>query len=330
LLFNLVPAINGYDPLHLAKSREIISGEGQRSKEYHRIVEAREAADNIRVSLLLKRPFWLTREFVRGPLPGKSALFPPASTVFLEQPPAGLALPEKKREKSAASVPEDFVKVDFADKKNLQLPVSGNRPVPITLTYRLPRRMHAALRLHYRSTGPGRIDTHFSEDRQPEVAGRSVAVVNTGASQAMVEIPAPDFLNPSVQLRITMKGGTLDFTDGFVACDGTDEDDLIHIKSWTPNKAQVQIDELPGPRVLVFTDAAYPGWRVWVDGQPAQVMLADDGFKAVALTSGKHTIQFAFSSRRVTAGVAVSVTALIAAAALLRLLRRKATVSAAR
>jgi uncharacterized membrane protein YfhO len=85
----------------------------------------------------------------------------------------------------------------------------------------------------------------------------------------------------------------------------------------------VRTDELPGPRVLVFTDAAYPGWRVWVDSAPAPLLVADDGFKAVALAPGKHTVRFAFSSNRVTAGVAISLTTLIAATALLLLLRRR-------
>jgi hypothetical protein len=50
----------------------------------------------------------------------------------------------------------------------------------------------------------------------------------------------------------------------------------------------------PQPALLVFTEALYPGWRVWVDDRPAPLLAANLLFQAVAVEPGLHTVNFAF------------------------------------
>ena len=50
----------------------------------------------------------------------------------------------------------------------------------------------------------------------------------------------------------------------------------------------------PQPCLLVFTEAFYPGWRVWVDGKPAPLVAANLLFQGVALEPGHHRVTFAF------------------------------------
>jgi uncharacterized membrane protein YfhO len=73
----------------------------------------------------------------------------------------------------------------------------------------------------------------------------------------------------------------------------------------------------------VFLDTYYPGWRATVDGEDARILLADDGFKAVAVPAGDHVVVFTFSSPALHLGTAITLVTALASAAGLVLLRRK-------
>jgi hypothetical protein len=46
------------------------------------------------------------------------------------------------------------------------------------------------------------------------------------------------------------------------------------------------------PSQLVLADGYYPGWRAYVDGKAAPIVLANRAFRAVALPSGEHQVDF--------------------------------------
>lgn len=48
------------------------------------------------------------------------------------------------------------------------------------------------------------------------------------------------------------------------------------------------------PGRVAFTETMYPGWKAWVDGQPAVLYTADKFFRAVDLTTGHHEVEFKF------------------------------------
>lgn len=52
---------------------------------------------------------------------------------------------------------------------------------------------------------------------------------------------------------------------------------------------------LDAPGYLVLTDVHYPGWTAAVDGRPAPVVPANIAFRAVALESGRHEVEFRYS-----------------------------------
>ena len=45
---------------------------------------------------------------------------------------------------------------------------------------------------------------------------------------------------------------------------------------------------------LVLADLDYPGWRAWVDGQPAPIITVDGLFRAVELPTGDHRVEFRY------------------------------------
>ncbi|MGH8907917.1 MAG: hypothetical protein ACRD0K_15705, partial [Egibacteraceae bacterium] len=70
--------------------------------------------------------------------------------------------------------------------------------------------------------------------------------------------------------------------------------------------------------LLVLSEVAYPAWIAAVDGEPADLLVADHALRAVAVPAGTHTVELRFRSTALAAGTALSiVTALGLALALL-------------
>ncbi len=74
---------------------------------------------------------------------------------------------------------------------------------------------------------------------------------------------------------------------------------------YEPERVLVEAS-LNSPGYLVLTDTHYPGWRVRVDGQAAEVLRADYYFRAVYLPAGEHVVQFIYDPASFKMGLAVS------------------------
>lgn len=51
---------------------------------------------------------------------------------------------------------------------------------------------------------------------------------------------------------------------------------------------------MPQDGWLVLSDTYYPGWFVYVDGQPAKMLHADYAFRGVAIRAGDHAVEFRY------------------------------------
>jgi hypothetical protein len=59
--------------------------------------------------------------------------------------------------------------------------------------------------------------------------------------------------------------------------------------------------------LLVLSEAYYPAWHAYLDGQPAPVYVADHALRAVPLSAaGRHRVELRYESPAVTGGVAIS------------------------
>lgn len=57
------------------------------------------------------------------------------------------------------------------------------------------------------------------------------------------------------------------------------------------------------PAILVLADMMAPGWRVEVDGRPAELLRADFILRAVALPGGEHEVRFSYGDPAVRRGL---------------------------
>jgi uncharacterized membrane protein YfhO len=79
----------------------------------------------------------------------------------------------------------------------------------------------------------------------------------------------------------------------------------------------VRVENLRAPRLLLFTDSDFPGWRAYVDGAATPIIRANGAFKAVELPAGTHTVRFVFRPVAVYVGLGISGVALATAIGLI-------------
>ncbi len=84
----------------------------------------------------------------------------------------------------------------------------------------------------------------------------------------------------------------------------------VQVTVYGPERVEVEV-EMTAPGYLVLTDAHYPGWRAWADGEEVPIATADLLFRAVYLEPGRHRVVFAFHPRSLWIGAAITLTALL-------------------
>ena len=335
-LFQMHSLINGYDPLNLHQTWEALCDPVLASK-YSRLARQESLAENQRTNLLFKRSFWLARQWVKGPLPGKSALFPAATTVFLPEA-ENLAVPRVEANTLKNSGVSDNVLQQSVLTPTLGAPVKAGAKTRRTLLLTLPvpsegrpagsaGAVHSVLRLSCRGSCPGTIETVFKDRANDQVElGKRISL--SASAGTVVELPLPDFESMEVSLTFAVPGGNglIEITGAELLSDNDDEDGLIKISSRRANRVDLEIGPVDGPRILTCLDAWYPCWHAYVDDAEAPLLRADDGFKAVEIPAGTHHVSFVYRPARVFAGITVSLATLAGAAWLFFCMKRRTAV----
>lgn len=88
---------------------------------------------------------------------------------------------------------------------------------------------------------------------------------------------------------------------------------ILEIHEWTPERRKLHVERAaPGP--VIIRDNFFPGWKVYVNGEPGTVMAANGFQMAAWVPAGTRTVEFRYEPQSIRAGFAVSaVTALLMA-----------------
>jgi hypothetical protein len=89
----------------------------------------------------------------------------------------------------------------------------------------------------------------------------------------------------------------------------------VRIVEFRPDRVTLDAD-LDAPGYVVLVDAYDAGWKASVDGRPARLLRANVAFRAVEAAAGRHVIRFVYRPASVTAGIAISALAVLAAGGL--------------
>jgi hypothetical protein len=87
--------------------------------------------------------------------------------------------------------------------------------------------------------------------------------------------------------------------------DGDAQGGAVRLESMSPGLYALQT-ECPGDAYLVLAESWYPGWRVEVDGAPAELLRANHLFQAVRVPAGKHAVRFTYKPRLLGIGFALA------------------------
>jgi len=227
------------------------------------------------------------------------------------------------------AVSQDTKRIPLADASTLASLVKPHQNDKNSLAIRLPivdiKHVHSALYLRYTCSGPVDVLPYFWDpDSRRYEKGKRCRATNTDGKERIFEIPLPDF--GSTQTTIVWKKSQriLQFTAAYMLQDQADEDPFIRILSRKANSVDLELSNLSGFRILTFVDAAYPGWKAYVDSKPVPIYLANDVFKAVLIPSGTHYVRFVFRPWKVYLGVAISLITVLGIVAVLIGARRAA------
>lgn len=318
-LYTLTPQINGYDPLQLQGFRELVAPHDD-PVFFRGIVESQRRS--LMPHLLLKRPFWLQREYVRGRISGPNAVFAPSTTAFIDDPPALHVSEADAVASKMEMVSTNLVRVALPVERFAFQPADG--VVGTTLQVWMPPReaqRHTALRLYITSDCKADLDV-----RMPQLMSRSESellaslhVIPTNGDAAVVDVPLPDVDAALLEFQSFYMdpGDILVLERAELLLDQDDEFGLINILEQSAHAAEVELRDLPGYRILSFIDFNFPGWHAYVDGKEVPILRAFSHFKAVEVPPGTHRVRFEFRSRIVPIGIAISAVSIIACVVLL-------------
>ncbi len=301
-LYTLDPSETAYESASIGEVWDLLApGDNE---DYRRLLsEAAVTQRNPYGNDLLDRPFWLAQRYLRGEPPSNADPFSPALAAFVE-----------------GDTPETIPEVDTDGIRALEgsLPVSRKPIAPISVdgaSFRgtLPEHhARSSLIVRYESAGTGELRSEFSDPAEDRVRyGWIRPIVLTVDTSGEVEIPVPDAAEGEFLLTAALDATDekMRFVSVELVVDGWDETGSIEIVDWDANEAEVTVANLPGDRLLVFTDADYPGWTATVDGEREAILHANGAFKAVEVPAGSHRVRFEFRPMSVYAGAIVSIVA---------------------
>lgn len=322
-LYALRGVMNGYEPAHIGRVREVVASQAK-LRSYRRLITPDEPTEsNVRGNLLLKRSFWLSRQYAVGPLPPRNVPFASTTTTFLD------AAQEVQVPQVDMSAIQNQMHSPDVERKTLTQP--DGRPFhheakrsAKTQRFDLPPIQfggkHNTLAVQYISGGNATLKVRFTDSVTGNwLDGMTQRLRKTPESGGTFEMALPDFdtTKTTFTLESTSAAGTLSFNQFDVLADRQDENPLITIKKRLANSVTLTLTDLPGPRILTFLDAMYPGWTATLDGKETAIFLADEAFKAIAVPAGTHEVVFRYHPARLFLGFRIAgVTLFIIVAAL--------------
>jgi hypothetical protein len=67
----------------------------------------------------------------------------------------------------------------------------------------------------------------------------------------------------------------------------------VRLVSYTPNRVVLE-SEASGDGLVYVSDAYYPGWKAYVDGEKTDILRANLAFRAIRVPSGRHTVSLVY------------------------------------
>jgi hypothetical protein len=150
-----------------------------------------------------------------------------------------------------------------------------------------------------------------SKDSQSVLRTLQDPEFDLGSEIILEKAPPPDFAAGAaeghVELPRSQDGGT---------GQGDSSRATVEITRYEANYVRISANTL-ADGFLFLSDSYYPGWKAYVDGVESEIYQADYAFRAVYLTTGRHTVEFSYEPTPFRLASSASLLALLGIIALL-------------
>jgi hypothetical protein len=94
------------------------------------------------------------------------------------------------------------------------------------------------------------------------------------------------------------------------------------VKEESPTRTVLELDRL-WPTYVVISQAWYPGWKAYVNGEETPVWRANYAFDAIAAPAGRNRIEFVYQPDSLRHGIWIAIAAAVAGLVALKRTRRR-------
>lgn len=96
----------------------------------------------------------------------------------------------------------------------------------------------------------------------------------------------------------------------FLPGDPSDPADLVDIESYQPRRVSIRT-VLRKPGIVVLADIFYPGWRLSIDGEPAEVFRTNRAMRGAIVPGGTHRLVYEYRPDSLRLGTACSIVGVV-------------------
>ncbi len=94
-----------------------------------------------------------------------------------------------------------------------------------------------------------------------------------------------------------------------------DPSEIPKFVRYEPQRVEMDVD-LKTPGFVVLAEVYYPGWRLTIDGKPAEILRANRLMRGAAVDAGRHRLVFTYEPASLRVGASITAVAAFALAAL--------------
>lgn len=103
--------------------------------------------------------------------------------------------------------------------------------------------------------------------------------------------------------------------DGFVSRAPVLPSEQPRIVRYEPQRVEIEV-ELKTPGLVILADVNYPGWKLSLDGKPAEILRANRLMRGAAVPAGKHSLVYVYEPESLRLGLMASIAGLVSLAVL--------------
>ncbi len=85
----------------------------------------------------------------------------------------------------------------------------------------------------------------------------------------------------------------------------SNNDGMVEIIDYQPNNVRIRVNHNANS-LLFLSDAYYPGWQAFVDGNKTDILKANYAFRSVYVPSGEHVVEFVYKPASILIGLRIS------------------------